>query len=382
MSRCLSLSCTFFLIGITLPFVAAQSAPINASTASPVAYVYVSSSPSSGRYQINAYAAAANGALAQVSGSPFSADVQYMALNGRWLFGTNGINIDSFRIESDGTVQQVSTINAQHYNPYDSGGPGNLFLDHTGSNLYDGDTYAYGTESNAYQSFSIDQTTGQLNFLAITPDGGANVGEALSFTGGNVYAYSSGCLKGSGQIFGYQRNSSHTLTQLNINPKIPAATSGAYCPFLAAADPYNHVAISMTPFSVYSQIGPPQLAVYTQTSTGNLTTTSTAANMPKTSVTAITDLWMAPSGKLLAVSGSGGLQVFHFNGANPVTHYTGLLTTNEVDQMFWDNANHLYAISRKAGKLYVFTVTPTSVSQAPGSPHSIANPQNMIVLPK
>ena len=70
------------------------------------------------------------------------------------------------------------------------------------------------------------------------------------------------------------------------------------------------------------------------------------------------------------------------NGASPITPYTGLLTKNQVDQMWWDNANHLYALSRSAGKLYVFTVTPTSVSQAPGSPHTIANPQNVIILPK
>jgi outer membrane protein assembly factor BamB len=104
--------------------------------------------------------------------------------------------------------------------------------------------------------------------------------------------------------------------------------------------------------------------------------------MPKTQVTAITDFWMSPSGKLLAVAGTTGLQVFHFNGANPITTYTGLLTKNEIDQVFWDNNNHLYAVSRPTGKLYVFTVTPTSHSQAPGSPYTITNPQNLIVLPK
>jgi hypothetical protein len=54
----------------------------------------------------------------------------------------------------------------------------------------------------------------------------------------------------------------------------------------------------------------------------------------------------------------------------------------KIDQVFWDNANHLYAISNKAGKLYVFTVTPTSHSQAPGSPYTIQSLQNLIVLPK
>lgn len=53
---------------------------------------------------------------------------------------------------------------------------------------------------------------------------------------------------------------------------------------------------------------------------GNLTTTGTISNMPKSSVTQVTDMAMAPSGKLLAVSGTTGLQVFHFNGASPITN--------------------------------------------------------------
>src|SRR5258708_23291328 len=139
----------------------------------------------------------------------------------------------------------------------------------------------------------------------------------------------------------------------------------------------------MAPYPDFgSPPGPVQLAPYPADSSGKLTTTSTAANMPKTAFASINDIRMAPSGKLLAVAGPNGLQVFHFNGASPITHYTSRLTTNQIDQMFWDNANHLFAISRSAGKLYVFTITPTSVSQAPGSPHTITKPQNIIVLPK
>lgn len=74
--------------------------------------------------------------------------------------------------------------------------------------------------------------------------------------------------------------------------------------------------------------------------------------------------------------------MFHFNGEAPITSYTDLLTKTEVDQVWWDNANHLYAISRSAGLLYVFTATATNVSQAPGSPDTIASPQNLAVLPK
>ena len=99
------------------------------------------------------------------------------------------------------------------------------------------------------------------------------------------------------------------------------------------------------------------------------------------------DMEMAPSGKLLAVGGSdglngGGQEIFHFNGGEPVTAYTGLLTKDEISSMYWDNANHLYAISSNANKLFVFTVTPTSVSQAPGSPYAIYNPSVVMVQPK
>jgi hypothetical protein len=207
----------------------------------------------------------------------------------------------------------------------------------------------------------------------------------MSFIGNNQYAYSSSCYHFGADIYGVKRSSNGVLSWLNLNAPYPTPPPGAtgWCPLLAAADPTNHLAIAVQPICGFGCIaGGYQLATYTVSSTGNLTTTSTYKNMPKVSVGGVTDYSMSPSGKFLAVGGTSGLQVFHFNGANPITKYTGLLTTNQVDQMFWDHANHVYAISRKAGKLYVFTVTSTSVSQAPGSPHSIANPASIIVLPK
>lgn len=362
--------------------VAFSQTPNSSPSTSPVAYVYVST-PNPNTYGlIYAYSAGSNGQLTLVGSYPSYAGA--MALNGAWLFGTDGTYIYSYSIAADGALSQTSSINATSYNPYQDGGPGNLFLDHTGTTLYDGDIYAWGTGSNAYQAFGIDQNTGQLNFLQLTPDanGSGSRGNVLSFTGSNTYAYSSGCYSFAPLIYGYRRNADQTLTDLNINPKIPAAPNGDYCPFLAAADPNNHLAISLTPWNSFSQTGPTQFAVYTQASNGNLTTTSTSANMPATLISTVIDYWMSPSGKLLAVAGVGGLQVFHFNGPNPITHYTGLLTKDTITQVFWDNANHLYAISPSSGKLHVFTVTPTSHREAPGSPYTITNAAGLIVLPK
>jgi WD40 repeat protein len=103
--------------------------------------------------------------------------------------------------------------------------------------------------------------------------------------------------------------------------------------------------------------------------------------MPTVAVVNVNDLKMSASGKVLAVAGSAGLQLFHFNGANPVTRFTGLLTTDAVNQVAWDNMNHLYAVASAAGKLYVFTVTTTSVKQAPGSPYAITSPGYVAVFP-
>jgi hypothetical protein len=104
--------------------------------------------------------------------------------------------------------------------------------------------------------------------------------------------------------------------------------------------------------------------------------------MPVPDTNGVNDLWASPAGNLLAVGGPGGLQVFHYNGAKPITKYTGLLTTTSITQMFWDNDNHLYALSTSATKLFVFTVTPTSFSQAPGSPYTIPNAAAVAVLPE
>jgi hypothetical protein len=101
-------------------------------------------------------------------------------------------------------------------------------------------------------------------------------------------------------------------------------------------------------------------------------------------------LGMSPSGKLLATSGGNygadGMQIFHFNGAAPITSYSPvLLPAVQIDQLAWDNNNHLYALSYEAQKLYVYTVTPTSISEAEGSPYSVENDyglNGLIVVPK
>jgi hypothetical protein len=346
------------------------------ASSAPVAYVYVSSLIGNLKYQVVGYQAAGNGALTPIPGSPFADDVTSLALNGAWLFGVDqtGQNIDSYSIGSNG----APTYKDKYTTSLAGGGLYDLFLDHTGSSLY----AIYYTTNNDYLSQSIDQATGQLSFLNDL-SGGPDHNVPLSFIGNNKFAYASSCYHFTSEIFGVQRASDGTLSYLNITPPFPAEKSGGfYCPWAAAADPANHLAIALTPLtSNWGSDGPTQLAVYTADSSGNLTTTSTYQNMPSVLTQGAQTYWMSPSGKYLAVGGAG-LQIFHFNGANPITQFTGLLTTDTIDKAYWDNANHLYAISQNAGKLYVFSVTSTQATQAPGSPHKIKAPQSLIVLPR
>ena len=73
----------------------------SSTTSSPVAFIYVSNNPNnSSTNQIQAFAAAANGKLTPVPGSPFRDDITNMAVNGKYLFGStrNGIYIAEFWI--------------------------------------------------------------------------------------------------------------------------------------------------------------------------------------------------------------------------------------------------------------------------------------------
>lgn len=352
---------------------------------SPVAFVYVLSSPIQNQNEINAFAAASNGNLTAVEGSPFLSNAIDMAVNGKYLFATDTVHIYSYSIASNGSIEKVASINALKFNQGNCGEVGDLFLDRAGATLYDFD-YHYDCANRAYQSFRIDPSTGTLSYLGrTTGDWSEFWFGSMSFIANNRFAYQATCIANMySDIYGFRRGRNGKVTDLNKQFPYPKPKQGdnGYCPYLTAADATGHVAISVQAVKNFQNDGPPQLATYTANACGDLTTKSTYRNMPSTADTYVYGIAMSPSGELLAVGGDAGLQVFHFNGSNPITHYTGLLVKDEIDQVSWDNDNHLYASSYMSGKLFVFTITPTSHRQAPGSPYAITKPQNIAILPK
>jgi 6-phosphogluconolactonase (cycloisomerase 2 family) len=307
-----------------------------------------------------------------------------MAANGKYLFAANSnqIEIESYKIASDGSIVYESTANISKVSDCNDSGP--LFVGRDGVSLYDLEINGISCVNNTYESFTVDPSNGELkNMGNSTANGWLNL--PASFIGDNTFAYSAVCVQDMfWGIYGFHRHPNGLLTEINIDGAPPTPPDGYfYCPSQTATDPTDHVAISMQPINQEDFLPdrPAQLATFKADGEGNLTTTSTRENMPETAVGAVTDLVMSPGGKFLAVGGTGGLQVFHFNGSDPVTHYTGLLTADKIDQFFWDKDEHLYAISRTAGKLFVFSISTTSYRQAPGSPYTISLPRNIAVQP-
>ena len=194
----------------------------------PVALVYVSAATGSS-YKINAYVAHANGTMTPVDGSPFAGNGAYIAGSRGWLFSTDTVDIYSYSIAADGALKQMSSINAQQYNQYPTGGPINLFLDRTGATLYDEDIYWDGANNN-YQSFDLTRGTGTFTYLGATTSDSAAWITPLSFIGNNMDGYGATCVRGGQYIYGFSRSSNGTLTDMNITPTIPTALQGGYCP--------------------------------------------------------------------------------------------------------------------------------------------------------
>lgn len=348
-------------------------------------FVYIASSKSASNNEIVAYQSDSNGQLTPVAGSPFAVNAAYMTASGKYLFTTDGTNIYTYAVASDGGIAQTSSIDANQSNPNHCGSPISLFTDRTGSTLYDLD-YVSDCANNQYGSFSIDSSTGALTFIALSGAASPVFNKPLSFLGNDMYGYSASCWHYIQEIYGFHRNSDGSLTlvsDLGSAPPMPTPPPGdTYCPWLAAADTGKHVAITLSAMnaSSFQADGPTQIAVYTADGAGNLSPNSTAADMPEVVVGNVSDMQMSPAGNYLAVAGTG-LQVFNFNGANPVTQLTGLLTDTPIDQIAWDHSNHLYAISHSAGQLFVFTVTSAGATQAPGSPYNVTLPVNIAIGP-
>jgi hypothetical protein len=346
------------------------------SSSSSVAYVYVSRPT-----HIDGFVVATDGKLTPVPGSPFpDISVSHMSVNKKYLFGLGDDHqhIYTFSIASNGALKQVAA------NVPDSFVSGPINIDFTGSTLYDANM-----DSDSFiQSYKIEEN-GTLQFLGETPsDSTFDIQEVaptmISFIGTNQYAYQTGCdedaLNPATEKFKREPSGEVKFVSGAFALPKPPDSGDVYCPYQLATDPTDHLAVAVQDWNENEgePVGLIALAAFTADSDGNLTTHSTYENMPSIDTGYVNTMSISPTGKLLVVGGAG-FQVFHFNGSNPVTSFTRLLQANDQFLEFgWDSHNRLYALS--VGTLRVYTVTPTSITEASGSPYSIPEASSVVVL--
>ena len=387
------------------------------NSSSSAAYVYVTSEASGGGgNQIVAYAASANGQLTPVPGSPFNQDVGSMAATNAYLLAASGSDINTYTIGSNGALTlgpqfNLSQVDSQIASQIDSQTGVTSYtctmgvdtLDPTGQSMYAEVLCNTGGSDNEdyIASFAFNASNGTLSYLGDAVTGISFNSPALPVLGNDEYAYqnaSTGCSSVYlGGLTSFARSSSSGLLTYisSTSPAGPALPPGAtaggagpfgYVPGPFAADNTNHLAIAEIPCFFLNGATPQiQLAVYTANANGSLTTTDTYATMPTTSVQPAV-LQISPSGTLLAVGGSDGVQIFHFNGSSSITSFTGVLTTDNISAVAWDNSNHLYALDPgnnvTPSELHVFTVTDSGATEATGSPYTIPGSPLLVQSPR
>jgi len=360
-----------------------------ASTPSTAAYVYIQIQGSAGA--VYGLSASSTGQLSAIPSAPWKPSGLIVGSTPTKFFSLGADLIHSYGIASNGAI--LSQLAEMPILDYDGSGCGGgstgqdgAVLDHTGKYIYvmlEGNLAS--EDCVAYQSYIVN-SDGSFLFDGDTeldwePYGGYQAG-LPSILGSESFAYSQYLYNSGPQIMGFRRESSGTLDLLSdLQINTPTSSGQGYVPTNPDASPAgNYVVIQL-----YPEDAPPgQLGSFTVNSEGNLSSTNTASNMPTTPFSSVTGTTFSPSGNMFVIysnSGTGtglGIEIYNFNGAAPLTAYKTLLSGTPIDQVAWDSSNHLYAISKSGNELYVFTVTPTSVTQ--DASWSIGSPYKMVVV--
>lgn len=360
-----------------------------AQTKSAVAYIYVSSNYGGDHNRVVGYAAGSDGKLTEIAGSPWADDLSYLATTGSYLFGITNIPADhgkyifSYKVQPNGALKYIGANNIQHTAPNNvDNQAANLLLDHTGSDLYVFTHSLSSASPGPYESFVVDKSTGLLKYLGAT-DSVDVYASPLTMLADNEWAFApeGNESDGSNSLCAYKRGANGALvftdsnwTKECSNAGFPGLGAGQF--FDVAADTTNHLAAAVV-YAGASAVDVKIATISINTATGAQTSKSNYKNMPTSDVELMLNslsLAMSPSGKLLAVGGGNGIQIFNFNPNGQATPNTGLITRAPITAMYWDKNNHLYAISNADNTLHVFTVTATEAQEAPGSPYIIPHP--------
>lgn len=366
--------------------------------------VYLASWPwRSGKSQITGYAAAPDGSLTQVSGSPFNTAGTIGGVGaGSMFFGADSYSIYSYTVHSNGCISFDSALAAGQGDPENPQnymiGPLELFLDAKGSNLY---SWGFETDNGtAYASYDFDQSTGKMTQTSMTSTNFTNLSRPLAFPPSDQWGITSDyTIRGGRAISVFNRHSDGTLsTEARQDTQLPDISA----PDGAAADATNHVVIAMqkcTDWEYCDSTGPWYFAVYSIDNAGTMTALDNWGNMAAASAFGNAESapsWYAfsPDNRFFAAVGFTGIDVFAWDSEKAVLTLIGTIKNTEgVCQSSpswsgcqgtgfgigaWDSYDHLYTY--RGNELHVYTVSGSGVAPAPGSPYQVANPNWVTVV--
>jgi hypothetical protein len=325
------------------------------------------------------------------TGSPFKPAGEIVGSTPTQFFTLGKTLLHSYGIATDGAIEsQLAQIGFFDYGYKPTSGQqcgtAGAVLDHSGRYIY----VQFGCGSydlvsdTEYQTYLI-HSDGAFSF-----DGSTDLPQCWgcgfgvpSILGNESFAYADEISGHASTPIGVRRESSGMLEWMQLSEQDPAPGGDFYYTVEGpdASPTGNYVVLQLYPDGGV----PPKLASYTVDSEGNISTTNTSSNMPiSNNGQPLTTF--SPSGSLfVAYPGHGGgalvpqrIELYKFNGAAPLTLWQTLLSGVEISQVAFDRSNHLYAISDTENKLYVFTVTSTSVTQT--SSISIGSPFKMVIV--
>lgn len=365
------------------------------STPSTAAYVYIQIQGAEGA--VYGFSVSSIAQLNAISGSPFKPAGQIAGSTPTKFFTAGKDLLHSYGIGANGVIEpQLAQMPVFEYGGSVCGSSANgqngAVLDHSGKYIFvlmeNGNPQI--ANCSAYQTYEIEND-GAFLFAGDIAYAGGGDWSLVSILGNEKYAYYTNVPLQTDSAEAFQRDASGALQGMTqFSWSTPTLNGGWYDVFAPDASPTgNYLVLQLYPYYV-NHTDLPQLASYTVDDKGSISTTNTSSNMPTSALyipgSSVTPgSTFSPAGNLYALyadngvgNAASGIEIYNFNGAAPLALYKTLLTDTPIGQVAWDSSNHLYAISQSTNTLYVFTVTPASVTE--DTSISIGSPYKMIVV--
>jgi PKD repeat protein len=137
-------------------------------------FVYVPAE--NGTKGVHVYSIGADGALAEIAGSPFDAGTAYgdvaITPDNKFLYATNSVGARPFAIGSDGTLTSLTQTPFLYYGTMQMSPNGRFLFGHN-STGYAMESYAIGSDGSLTAAGSpVTLTTTGIGYFSVAPDGG------------------------------------------------------------------------------------------------------------------------------------------------------------------------------------------------------------------